>query len=269
MSDSSTQGGAWAGWIVAPKSGFTVDHPAGHLGLIQRDPKEFLVTTAFRFTDAEIEQDLFDQLRAAGRSDDDARRAIDDARTFTPTDENPTDLASIPIYMRWFANPYGLHTLAAILHDELITKEVNGGALGSDTLADRFFRRMMGRAGVPWLKRWIMWAAVALRSRFAAGGHRRLSVVLWVVLAAIGISSFVVAVGELLFDWEWAPDTGLLLGVAIGLPFASSPLWGEQYGASLVAAIAALWILPAALFGIVGQAVYELLERIARRAGFD
>jgi hypothetical protein len=51
------------------------------------------------------------------------------------------------------------------------------------------------------------------------------------------------------------------------LPFASSALWGRQFGASLVAAVAALWILPAAVFGIVGYGVYKVLEWGARKLG--
>lgn len=269
MAASTEDGTGWTPWHVAPNSGFVVDDPAGHVGVIQLDEKNFRVINGFRFDDADIERDLIEKLVATGRSDVDARRAVDDARTFTPRDENPTDMASIPRFMRWFENPYGLHTLAAIIHDELIGDEANGGELGSDTLSDRFFRRMMGAAGVPWLKRWIMWAAVALRSRFAAGGRRRVYLVLWLCLATTGIGSFVVASGTVVFDWSWAPDAWILFTVALVLPFASAPLWGEQYGAGFVAAIAALWILPPAAFGVIGFGIYKALEAAADRFGYE
>jgi hypothetical protein len=273
MSDSTDDSSAWTAWKVAPDSGFLVDDPNGYVRAIQLDEKNFWIENAFEFADDEIEQYLVAALMrdakdgGQGRSEAEARRAVDDARRFTPNIENPTDFASIPRFMGWFENSYGTHTLAAIIHDELITDEANGGALGSDTLSDRFFREMMRVAEVPWLKRWIMWAAVALRTRYAAGGIKRLAVLTWLVLAAIGISSFVSAMGSWLLDWGQVADTWVLLVIAGVLPFASTVLWGQQRGASLVAAVAALWILPAALFGIVGFGVYQLLEWGARKLG--
>ena len=139
---------------------------------------------------------LTDHLVAKGRTAQEAHDAVEDARTFTPTTENPTDLASIPRYLRWFESAYGAHTLAAIIHDDLIVEKPNGGPLEDDTLSDRFFREMMKSAGVPWLKRWIMWSAVALRSRWAVGGIRRVSVFVWLILSAAGITSFVWTVGS-------------------------------------------------------------------------
>lgn len=271
MDDAVDEVQEWTPWRVAPSSGFSVDDPDGNVGIVQLDEKNFWVTNAFRFSHSEIERDLIEILMRGkgGPSEAEARRMVDDARTFSPSIENPTDLASIPRFMRWFENSYGVHSLAAIIHDELITDEANGGPLGSDTLSDRFFRQMMGSAGVPWLKRWIMWAAVALRSRFAAGGIRRLSVLLWLLLATFGIASFVSAVGSWWFNWGQLLDTWKLLLIAGVLPFASSVLWGRQLSASLVAAVAALWVLPGALFGIVGYGVYRLLERGARKLGLS
>lgn len=266
MSDSTDDRSQWTAWTVAPDSGFLVNDPNGYVRAIQLDEQNFWIENAFEFADDGVEQYLVAALvrdekdGGRGRSEADARRAVDDARRFSPNIENPTDFASIPRFMRWFENPYGTHTLAAIIHDELITDEANGGALGSDTLSDRFFREMLRVAGVPWLKRWIMWAAVALRTRYAAGGIKRVAVCTWLVLAAIGIASFVSAMGAWLLDWGQVADTWLLLVIAGVLPVASSVLWGKQLGASLVAAVAALWILPAALFGIFGYGVYRILE---------
>lgn len=267
MDGSRNSTDSWSPWRAAPHSRFEVRDPDGKVGLIQVDDSRFLVSTAFRFTDEAVLKMLTERLVRDGMTADEARRAVDDARTFTPTTENPTDMASIPRYMRWFENTYGAHTLAAIIHDELIVNVPNAGELRSDTLSDRFFREMMRSAGVPWLKRWIMWAAVALRSRWAAGGLRRASVCLWVALAVTGIASFVDAVGAWLFGWGHPIDVWLLVLIALLLPFASAPLWGRQYGASLIAAIAALWILPAAAFGALGFVIYKGLEFIARRFG--
>jgi hypothetical protein len=204
-----------------------------------------------------------------GKTQQQAHDAVEDARTFTPTAENPTDLASIPRYMRWFETSYGAHTLAAIIHDDLILDEPNAGPLEDDTLSDRFFREMTKSAGVPWLKRWIMWSAVALRTRWAVGGVRRLSVLVWLLLSATGIISFVWAVGSATFGWDDPVDSWALLVVALVLPFVAAFLWGKQYGASIVAAIAALWILPAAALAGLGYLVYLGLERAADLIGLD
>ena len=187
---------SWHPWRVAPDSGFEVQSPDGDVGLVQIDRKRFLVEHPFRFSDDAVITMLTERLVRDGKTADESHAAVEDARTFTPTAENPTDLASVPRYMRWFESAYGAHTLAAIIHDDLIVDEPNGGPLRDDTLSDRFFREMMKAAGVPWLKRWIMWAAVALRSRWAVGGIRRLSVIVWLVLSAAGITSFVWAVGR-------------------------------------------------------------------------
>lgn len=268
MADPPNAPAVWYPWCVAHSSGFEVADPRGQVGLIQIDKKQFLVTKTFRFNNADVVGMLTDRLVRDGKSAADAERAVEDARTFTPSDENPTDMASIPLFMRWFENTYGAHTLAAIIHDQLIVDEPNAGALGSDTLSDRFFREMMGSAGVPWLKRWIMWAAVAIRSRWAAGGTRRLSVGVWIALSVTGMASFVSAAGSWLFGWGHPLEIWQLLLVAVLLPFASAPLWGKQYGASIVAAVAALWILPAAAFGLLGFGVYKILELLARKLGF-
>ena len=255
----------WIPWRVAKKSGFEVCDPLGEVGLVQIDRKQFLVSKKFRFTNSDVETMLRERLVRDGKSEEEARRRVDDARTFSPTTENPTDLASVPLFMRWFENSYGVHTLAAILHDELIQDKPNDGELGSDTLSDRFFREMMKTAGVPFLKRWIMWAAVAIRSRWAAGGPRRVSVLIWLVCAIAGIVSFAAAALSSVFELSPPVDNWLLWVIALALPFASAPLWGRQYGAGIVAAGAAVWILPAAAFGLLGYLIYRALELIAGR----
>ncbi len=257
----------WVAWNVADKSGFQVRHKAGRLALMQKDSKNFWVEREFRFADDAVIAMLTERLVRRGWKPDAAAAAVEDARKFTPTDENPTDLASIPRFMRWFETAYGLHTLAAIIHDNLIVKEPNGGALKDDTLSDRFFREMMKAAGVKWLKRWIIWSAVALRSRWAVGGLRRWAVIVWLLLAATGITAFVWSIGTATLSWASPLDAWVLLLVALVLPFAASGLWGKQYGGGLVATVAALWILPAAVLAGVGYAVYVCLEWLAEKAG--
>jgi hypothetical protein len=259
----------WHRWRVAPDSGFDVRNEKGDIRLVQIDRQRFLVLDEFRFDDEAVIATLTERLIRNGASAVEARQAVDDARTFTPSDENPTDLASIPRYMRWFESSYGAHTLAAIIHDDLIQDTPNPPPLRQDTLADRFFREMMRSAGVPWLKRWIMWSAVALRSRWAVGGVRRLSVLAWLLLSATGITSFVWALGAVTFGWGGPIDDAGLLLFALVLPLAAAGLWGRQYGAGIVAAIAALWILPAAVLAGLGYLIYLGLERAADVIGLD
>lgn len=319
MSGEDRSDSDWRPWRVQPRSGFKVLDPSGHVGLVQITETDFLVTTRLRFESEEVETDLRRILARAGRTSEEINRMVADAMVLDPS-EIPTNLASIPQFMQWFERPYGIHTLAALIHDDLIVDSPNGGALGSDTLADRYFRKMLQACGTPWIKRWIMWGAVALRSRWAAGGRRRLSLLAWIAFAVAGITSFAVAVGWTVATgkvpgWSWvllgittalllvsgvvnltrpslsyaigllaaasfvvsiavaviagAVPTGawILTGVAVALPFVTAPLWGEQWGASLVAAPTGIFVIPAAMFAVLGLAIYWMLEETARLAG--
>lgn len=318
----------WSEWTVAPDSGFQVRGDDGEVGLVQVTEADFRVTNAFRFEDDEVDADLFRLLRKERRNkppvpEDEARRRIAEAKQFIPADEDErerdsdtADLASVPPFMRWFESPYGRHTLAALIHDELIVSTPNGGALGSDTLADRYFRKMLQASGVPWIKSWIMWGAVAVRTRSAAGGWRLWSLIAWAIAAVVGIGCFVAAavqilrdgqiptgawilfavslafivvsaplrptqprigsllgaaaVGALIVGLAWTVAAGaipgsawILLAIAGLLPFVSSRLWGEQWGASIVAAVAGVFVIPAAAFVLLGLGIYWIIEDLA------
>ena len=100
-----------------------------------------------------------------------------------------SDLTSVPGPLRWFVSPYGLHTPAALVHDRLVGAEAPAGFHRRD--ADRLFRDMLDALGVPLLRRWLMWTAVAYGTRWSAGGLRRVGIVVWTVLAVIGMVSLV------------------------------------------------------------------------------
>ena len=71
-----------------------------------------------------------------------------------------TDFASVPRIF-WSVVPrYGRYTRAAILHDYLVEEARHGRFNRCD--ADGIFRRSMRELGVPFITRWIMWAAVRL-----------------------------------------------------------------------------------------------------------
>jgi hypothetical protein len=70
-----------------------------------------------------------------------------------------TDFASVPRVVTWLVPRFGAYTLAAILHDWLVTDGLRTGAVTSRQ-ADGIFRRVMRESGVPVLRRWLMWAGV-------------------------------------------------------------------------------------------------------------
>lgn len=175
-------------------------------------------------------------------------------RTLDPVVESDgfyeTDLASVPGATRWFLGTYGVHTPAVLIHDRLIPTPPGLEGM-TEPYADRYLRFMLQDLGVRWLKRWVMWAAVALRTRWAAGGWRRFSVAVWVLAALAGIATFVVAAVN--------GNVALMLAALVApLPFAL--LWGKQYGAGLIAAIAAPWLLPPTVFAALGYGVYLASE---------
>ncbi len=70
-----------------------------------------------------------------------------------------TDFASVPRVFVWFLPRYGRYTRAAILHDYLWRQLASKGEM-SWIDADALFRRANRELGVPFLRRWILWAAV-------------------------------------------------------------------------------------------------------------
>lgn len=106
--------------------------------------------------------------------------------TFTVPVGFITDFASVPRFLHWKVLPYGAYTRAAVLHDWLLTELAawwddyrSGGPHGwgnperavelppaNSRDCDGIFRRVMQDLGVPWDKRWTMWAAVRWASLF-------------------------------------------------------------------------------------------------------
>lgn len=189
---------------------------------------------------------------------------IESVKTITGEQVEPFNLASVPGVMRWFVRAYGDHTPAAIFHDHLIGTEPNAGPI-PDVYADRYFRYQLGAVGVPRLRRYIMWAATAMRSRWARGGWRQVAVGAWAALAIAGLSTFVLAVLALAAGWTMPiMSAQAWLWSAAVLPFVASLAFGRQYGAGIVAAIAGLWIVPPAVVAWLGLQAYKGLEKVNR-----
>jgi hypothetical protein len=160
-----------------------------------------------------------------------------------------TDLASVPTALRWFVDSYGVHTPAALLHDRLIGSTSIPGV--SDADADRFFRFMLQGLGVTFVRRWMMWTAVAFGTRWRSP-RLRPQLILWLLVAVAGMASF--GYGIAVQNW-W-----LVLAATIA-PIPASVFWGRQYGAGLTAAATAIWVLPPTILGTVGYWIYWVLEK--------
>jgi hypothetical protein len=162
-----------------------------------------------------------------------------------------TDLASVPGPLRWFLGTYGAHTPAVLIHDRLIPTPDELEGKMTDQYADRYLRFMAKDVGMRWLRRWVMWSGVALRTRWAGGGLRKLTVVLWMVAAVFGMLTFAGAAAD--------GDVGRMLLATLGMLVAAG-LWDRQYGAGVIGGITAPWLLPPAILAAIGLGIYVVLE---------
>jgi hypothetical protein len=180
-------------------------------------------------------------------------------------EDNVTDLASVPSWFTWLVPRYGRHTLAALLHDSLqpgkkapwpdppphgITAE------GADAL----FRDAMGDTGVPLVRRWVMWAAVALRTevRFATR-VRAVRAIAWAVLfGLVGLLLWPVLITGALGS-GLAARVALLL-IALVAPGGLGVVWGSRWRLGLIAGAALLFLVIPVLLVLVALGIFGLVE---------
>ncbi len=178
--------------------------------------------------------------------------SIEQLRFVAPADleKDGTDLASVPSVLRWWVNSYGVHTPAALIHDKFIGGPNAPGI--DDKHIDRYFRFMLRDLGVRFAKRWLMWSAVAARTRFVAKDIGTLGLIAWVVLALAGVALTVTSIAS--------GSTGGLL-VALLAPIPASALWWRQAMAGIIAAYIAIpfILIPATLAGLF-LAAYTVTE---------
>ena len=117
-----------------------------------------------------------------------------------------TDFASVPRVFVWFIPRYGRYTKAAILHDYLCSVCVPAGRV-SRIEADGIFRQAMRELGVPFLRRWIMWAAVRLGALTNQAGRKkwwteawRVALIAAVALPVVTPAAVVIAISFLVFN---------------------------------------------------------------------
>lgn len=173
-----------------------------------------------------------------------------------------TDLASVPGFLLWLVPRYGAHTLAALVHDQLVKHPPSGGRVKADTI----FRDLLGELNVPWIRRWLMWTAVSLGTTWHRGAQFRLRLVLW----------FVVVVCASAFTWQhavatmtsYAPSSWLLFGDSVASDLSivagASILLAPRFGLGLLAGCAAMFLFVPSLAVGIFTGVYLLFEKLAR-----
>jgi hypothetical protein len=172
------------------------------------------------------------------------------------------DLASIPGVVGWFARRHGRHTPASLVHDLLIVSK--NSPLHPDVpaewrlkpeQADVLFRELLLASGVPPVRSYLMWAAVAARTRWHGGTRRRATLILWGATAAVGSVALVVGA----VNGSWPLVAAALVGPAVG-----AALWGGQYPAGVVAGYAAWWALAGSAPAYVAYKLYQGAELLVR-----
>ena len=171
----------------------------------------------------------------------------------TPDALGTTDLASIQTSLTWFMNRHGRHTPAALVHDLLVGRSTSPAERAA---ADERFHQAMADLDVPPVRRLVMWSAVTLASRWAAGGWSRAGVVTWGLASVAGTALLVHGVVH--------RRPGQVVVALVG-PAAAAPLWGRQAVAGVVGGYA-LWVvvLPTAA-SLAGYGTYWAVEEGVRR----
>ena len=164
-----------------------------------------------------------------------------------------TDFASIPPYMTWFVNRTGRHTAAALVHDQLVTRDM---PTAERVEADRTFLTAMDELEVPPVRGRVMWTATVLATRISARPWGLLGIIVWGVCAVTGTWLLVNGIA----DGNWGAVALALLG-----PLVTCPLWGRQYWAGVVGGYA-LWVVAVPALSALGAyyLVYWPIEQLVR-----
>lgn len=173
------------------------------------------------------------------------------------TDQDSTDLASVPPLLWGMLASYGRHTLPALLHDHqcvVAARYPSPARFAARRDADRIFRESLREEGVEWFRRWLFWAGVSI-GRY--GSHRRLG-----LFALVG--HLVVAWVLIALSLVAAADDGASGLVRIGLPLAGAGslalagLWRDDWPLVVVGILAG----PVAAASLVATAVFAFALRL-------
>jgi hypothetical protein len=206
----------------------------------------------------------------------------------TEEKEFKTDLASVPRSLTWLFPRYGRYTKAAVLHDFLCQNFdkaefacAPNGATGQTielkdrSDADEAFREVMREANVPWLRRWLMWAAVTYKTLSVSlkEGRQSNPRLKWVgrVVTAAGAAGGVALLVQAVQASTWG---GVILLTVLGLTAIAAGILGgghvaqgrwDRWRVHLFALIMTVGFLPflaaaAAVWALL--AIYWILEDV-------
>lgn len=183
-----------------------------------------------------------------------------------------SDLASVPFFLTWLVPRGGLHTPAALLHDAFIpSKDEPASYRPPGTVdrreADAIFRDALGELGVPFIRRWLMWAGASIPTVAAKGLRWKLliaaEVLLLGVLGVLGTLDLVDSpLVELPFTAQgsFAYELVMLFVLLLGLAVILAPLWLHSWLAGLIIGVAVAFLaLPLASL-LVTYCAYWVLE---------
>lgn len=192
------------------------------------------------------------------------RHQPQDPWTTVPKDDSSrkTDLASVPGFLLWFVPRYGVHTLAALAHDQLVDHPPPGGRVKADTI----FRDLLGDLNVPWIRRWLMWTAVSLGTTWHRGNLFRIRLALW-VLTVVCAASFIWQ-QVIAFTTPAEPLTWAVFGHGVMIDFGiialASVFLAPRIGLALLGGGATVFLLIPTVVVVAFSGVYLLFEKLAR-----
>ena len=226
--------------VLVPFLQLDADNPA-EIRLQQVAPRRFKILEAFRY------------LHTA-TSEEHVIHAHD------PLDpDDTTDLASAPGPLTWFVQRYGKHTLAALMHDQLVDQpEIER------EWADTLFRDGLRDLRVRFVRRWIMWAAVSIGTLRKKARLRGAMAVVWLVpWIAIPLALLVS-----LLRWEWFIPvhwSAVLAIVLAGPLFLSAVFWARRYLVGVVSAYVVMLLAIPTVAVALAKGIYTLIELVGER----
>lgn len=180
--------------------------------------------------------------------------------------KDTTDLASVPGFLLWFVPRYGVHTLAALVHDQLVSGEDQ--PLKERRDADDTFRDALGELNVPFIRRWFMWAAVSLATMVSVKGLDRYRVAAWGLL--VGAASLTFWQSRFAELGEWEPWSWLIFGQSwwgdLLIITAASLVLFPRFVLGIVAGAGLWFIFVPTLFVLVTLVAYVVLEWLLKHA---
>jgi len=189
-----------------------------------------------------------------------------------------TNLASVPAPAAWLVPKDGTHTPAALVHDALVLRpgepKAHEGPDVTREEADLIFREAMQHLSVPFLRRWMMWAAVMLATLCTPGEGRRfwrwrLTIVpITIALLVLGFVSVLDVFDVPPVELPWMGDAGVWeeiaggFAVAVGALVATVVVFASRWQVGLVAGLVLIPFAFPLVVSAVAYAIYQALEVI-------